>query len=489
MPKPKKLTQEDWIAEAWKRGELSWKLYPYQLPVYEAIQKALKNPEVLAFGMNISRRWGKTFIKLIVACEFAIQNPKSQIRFASETQLSIKDYVEPSMETILEDCPEELRPRYLVTRSRYIWPNGSVLTLAGTDMDHYKRLRGRNAHIGFVDEAGHCNNLKHIVNSILIPQLAKTRGTLIMGSTPPETGLDHDWAQIYQECEAEGNSISFTIYDDKGFTAADIERQAKKLGGIASTAFRREYLCEWVGEEDRTLIPEWNKVEHQYDPKQWEPDPYYSMYHRYVSMDTGFKDLTAILFAHYNFPKGTLFIEDEVTLKGKEVTTSSIAKAVVDKEKQLWWDPNDSQPLPVYRRVADNNDPIILNTIAKMHQLGFIPVSKKSLVGMLNQVRMWVLEGRIVIHPRCEKLLGCLQYGVWDKPRKEFGHSEAYGHYDHLAALVYLVLSIDEHHNPIPRLHGVSPYTHSIPGQLLQGPQNPQHRAWMDYFTIGKKKR
>jgi hypothetical protein len=66
------------------------------------------------------------------------------------------------------------------------------------------------------------------------------------------------------------------------------------------------------------------------------------------------------------------------------------------------------------------------------------------------------------VSTRCKHLLGCLKYGVWDKNRKEFARSKAYGHYDHLAALIYLVRNLDRFTNPIPVDHN-----------------KPNHRAWL----------
>ena len=70
-----------------------------------------------------------------------------------------------------------------------------------------------------------------------------------------------------------------------------------------------------------------------------------------------------------------------------------------------------------------------------------------------------VADGRIVVHPRCTQLLGCLKYGVFNNKRSEFARSNVYGHYDHLAALIYLVRNLSTHSNPIPADHGFENHT------------------------------
>jgi hypothetical protein len=62
-----------------------------------------------------------------------------------------------------------------------------------------------------------------------------------------------------------------------------------------------------------------------------------------------------------------------------------------------------------------------------------------------------VAEGRIIVHPRCKQLAGCLEFGVWDEKRRKFERTETLGHFDALAALIYLVRNLDVHTNPIPR--------------------------------------
>ena len=49
-----------------------------------------------------------------------------------------------------------------------------------------------------------------------------------------------------------------------------------------------------------------------------------------------------------------------------------------------------------------------------------------------------------------------------------FGRSKKYGHYDHLAALVYLVRGIDTNTNPIPKLYKINEDTHWINPEMKQ---------------------
>ena len=85
---------------------------------------------------------------------------------------------------LLEDCPEHLKPTYIESKFTYHFANGSSIQLAGSDNKHYERLRGQKSDLVLVDEAGFCDNLKHIVKSILLPTLTHTGGKIVLASTP-----------------------------------------------------------------------------------------------------------------------------------------------------------------------------------------------------------------------------------------------------------------------------------------------------------------
>lgn len=100
---------------------------------------------------------------------------------------------------------------------------------------------------------------------------------------------------------------------------------------------------------------------------------------------------------------------------------------------------------------------------------------------MVNKVRLWFLSDRIEVHPRCEKLIGSLKAGIWDKHRKKFAESDVHGHYDLIAALVYLVRNVPEHENPVPQFFGQNMSEVVFPGgwrdQQRRGPAETLKRA------------
>ncbi len=104
--------------------------------------------------------------------------------------------------------------------------------------------------------------------------------------------------------------------------------------------------------------------------------------------------------------------------------------------------------------MADNNNPHLITDLASIYNLHFMETNKESLDAMVTEVRTMVKDGRVIVDPKCKMLIGCLKYGIWDKHRREFARDKVYGHFDHFAALVYLIRNLAKHSNPIPASHG-----------------------------------
>ncbi|MBK7497377.1 MAG: hypothetical protein IPI28_18980 [Candidatus Omnitrophica bacterium] len=170
-------------------------------------------------------------------------------------------------------------------------------------------------------------------------------------------------------------------------------------------------------------------------------------------MDLGVKnDFTAGLLAYYDFIKATLVIEDEFSMKGPEMTTAVLAEMIREKEKERWATPAGQRA--THKRVADNDNALLVQDLNALYGLSFVATDKSALVSMVNKVRVWMSSGRIAIDPRCKMLLGCLRTGIWDDLRKKFEHSPVFGHFDWLSALIYGVRNVDAMTNPIPANYG-----------------------------------
>lgn len=469
----------------WEAGELSWLLQPHQDVMYDDIWSYLKDTDQLTYTINCSRRFGKTFTLLLAAVEFCLKKPDRVVRFAMPFSKEARSIIRVQFKTILETCPTELRPNFKAIDSYWAFTNGSELHIHGVNNGHEDNLRGHAADLAIVDEAGQVDELKYVINDILRPQLLTTNGKMLVASTPPPIP-GHHYRTVYNECKLKNALSEYTIYDNTSIDKRLIEKYKEEAGGENSATWKREYLCKFEVDLDRLVIPEWRD-----DFIQEYPRPeLFPFLQKYMSMDLGvINDFTAAIFGYYDFENAILIIEDEVTSHGSNQTTELLHGLLSSKETELEY----SQ---MRKRIADNNNPQLLNDLAITYKYHTIPVSKKTLMGMVNALRVWIAQERLIVHPRCTMLIGNLQNAFWDvgnnkdknsnRPQK-FGRNETYRHFDHLSALIYLIRMIDQQTNPIPLNVVTDRKTQHIPREIYNQSDNKSFDNLAGAFKIKNK--
>jgi hypothetical protein len=431
-----KATRDQKIREAWQRGRLRYKLHSGQHRILDAFLKA----KYQLFVGECARQLGKTILEAILALEMAIGKPKSKTKIGTAFQTDLLEFIIPAFDFVLRDCPDDLRPSFKSQKSKYVFRNGSEIKLIGLDRKP-NGLRGTVIDLIILSEAGFISNLHYLFKSVIIPATThRPDCRVLMLSTPPETPA-HEFLDYVEKAEYEGAYIKLTIYSNPLIDQETIDRLMKESGGPNSTTWRREYLCEHITDANLAIISGWDEKYVENIPR----DQFYPFYHKYDAMDLGVKDNTAVIFGYYDFVRALLIIEDEYVINGPDLTTVILKKDIEEKEKGLW-----GETPKVYLRISDNNNPLLLQDLSHLHKLHFVPTDKGSLEEMVNTVKIMVDSGRIRVHERCKQLRGCLKYGVWDKNRSKFAQSLVYGHFDALAALIYLVRNLNQSTNPIP---------------------------------------
>lgn len=435
-PKTGKFTSKDLTRERWLRGRLNYKLHDGQ----HLIEQHVSASKHQLFVGELARQFGKTFWLAKKALEKAFQTPKAKVKYGTAFQTDLLEFILPAFDIVMEDCPENLKPVWKSQRSKFVLPhNDSEIKMIGLDRKP-NGMRGTVPDLMILDEAGFMARLNYLYRSVIVPATThRPDCKILVFSTPPDTP-DHEFLDYVQKAELEGGYCKFTIYDNPLVNQATIDRLMKESGGAESTTWRREYLCEHITDQNLAVIPEWSDLYWREHPK----DPRWNFYHKYVSMDLGVRDNTAAIFGYYDFNHAALIIEDEYVISGPKMTTKLLSDDIKAKEKQLWGDAK------IYRKISDSNNPLLLQDLSILHQLHFTATNKGTLEEMVNTIRMAVRNGQIIVHPRCKQLRGCLKYGIWDKHRNKFSRSNIYGHYDALAALIYLVRNLDRSTNPVP---------------------------------------
>lgn len=480
------LRKKNAIEKLWRMGEISWKLKGKQQNIYNDIINAEHDVSCIL----VSRRFGKSFTNCLVAIETCIKQPNAIVKYACPKQRMVKTIIKPIMREILKDCPEDLKPEWKENDKIYTFPNGSEIQIAGTDNGSAEGLRGGYAQLLICDEAGFMTDLEYVINSIMLPTTDTTDGKLILTSTPNYKDPQHEFhTEFVFPLDAEERLIKYTLYESPMVDEDKIQKIISRYpGGVENPKFRCEYLCEIPKLTENTVIPEYGYNKHEIIIDDISLPDHFDAY---VAADIGFRDLTVVLFGYYDFMNAQLVILDELVINGPEMTTDELAKRIKQKEELRFHLDSINMPVAPYLRIMDN-DLKLINDLVRLHNIHFIATKKDNKEAQINQVRLWVHQGKVKIHKRCKHLRYHLENAQWDKHRKSFiqlkdtpnGEIRG-GHCDALDALIYLIRNINEGRNPFPedynKLRGPGIF------QSLHKPAPSKLQDLMDTI-MGKKK-
>lgn len=502
-PQPSWFTPEAWRTRqavsghralmrlAWRTRALWWRLDANQWRLYQALKGNGRKRKVL----NCSRRVGKTYMLAADADSFAWHNPKARIIFAAPTLKDLEDIVQEAFEEWLADCPEDLRPKWLPTKKRYVYPNGAEIRLVGCD-DRRKanRARGRAIHRVYIEEAGSNPVLKYLIGSVLGATLLSTGGEMWIASSPPDTE-EHEFATMVRAAEEDGVLAHCDIWDCPRYTREQVEAFIKEEADLAgltveeyvkTAEYRREFLGQLV--TDPALAVLQAATPERMEGKDGLPAvvremPSVPMFRdRWVSMDLGFHPhFTHLLFGYWDFDRQTLVIEDE--LQHQRLNDTKLAQMLggVKDTKGEVLEPGKEANLwgvhPPYMRVADNNYPMTLAELSSVHGLVFVPTRKDEKEAQIVHVNRWVASGKIAVHPRCKHLISQMKGAIWNKHRTEFARQPNGGHYDAVDALIYMVRNVIPHMSRVPHGYGFNPDT-----MHRSAPEPDTDAAWRAAF-------
>lgn len=445
----KEMREARW--ELWRMGDLSWKLQGCQKEMYDAIT----NQDETISTILASRRTGKSFTALVAEIEVCIQSPFIICKHACPTQKMVKEMIYPQLRIIFQDAPPEfdLESLWNISEGKLKFPNGSMITIAGTDGNNADNLRGTYCHLATCDESGFMDNLDYVVKSILRPQTLTTGGKISLISTPNPTNIAHEFHTKYVfPAEASGKLTKFTIYDNTRISQEDINGIISDFTlGVEDPQFKVEYMVEIPKVTESTIVPEFASGRNQIVTEDFDIPNEVDFY---VGGDHGVRDLSSFLFAFYDFKEAMLVVTDEWVGNGPEMTTTTIAEAIRRKEEIRFVTGNGFRKFPT-KRVMDNNLQMIAD-LTRLHGLKFSATKKDNKVAQINNLRVLIEEGRLRIHPRCKNLIYHIEHAKWKKgDKKVFDHLPPStdgnllgSHADCLDSLIYLVRNINFNKNP-----------------------------------------
>lgn len=431
-------------AKLWAKGILSpWMLHSGQLEVYAKFLRLPKHVRQAVF--LISRRWGKSFLGIVIALEFCLRHPGSQVFIAGPSFKHVSQIVLPLFKIVTADAPEGLLKH---NKSDYRWHfhNGSTLILGSFDTA-IERFRGSFANLIILEESGFApqDEYDYTIKSVLMPTLLHSQGKILHLTTPSPI-LDHPLhIETMPEADLADALFIYDIYTNPLLTIEQIEAEAKTVGGKESIHWQREYLCKLVRDGSLVICPEFDSDIFV------KPITLPRWMNTWVAGDFGgVRDKTANYRMGYDFERNKVLVLGE-RAHPAHTTTAEIVKGLRELEAMT---PN----FEIKGRWIDAPGQVLTDLRVDHQYLCSLPMKDDFDAG-INQMRAAFTRNQVEIDPECRLLITTLRSGTFNKQRTDYSRTEALGHCDAAAALIY-GLRHKYTENPIPRHLGLHRETH-----------------------------
>ena len=420
------------IAHAWKTGNLSYKLHAAQKVIYKTIRKlptSVREAVILC-----ARRFGKSYLICLCAIEDCLKNDNVIVRIIGPEIKQTTNIIVPLIAKITDDAPPDLVKR---TKSENKWIIGkSELVLGGFDSSNIESHRGSESYAIYIEETGSSESeqYNYAMRDVLKPQLLHTKGKIIHATTPPKV-MSHIFVTDTIPLSQMNNAFfRFTVYDNPLLDAEQIDSAIKDSGGVNSITFRREYMAELIKDETVLIIPEFNQS-HVSEPIC----PDYAWFSTVIDFG-GVRDKTVAGLIYYDFNTATNVLFDERVFQ-PNTPSDKIVEGIRAMERQV--------PEGLLKsRWADASG----QTMVDMFSIHDFPVQlppKADWQANINQLKVAFQEGRWTVHKRCTFTIMTLESGMFNDNKTDFSRTEALGHCDAIAMLMYANRVIDKN-NPYP---------------------------------------
>lgn len=433
--------------------DLSYKFDSLQLHIHRTVKEA-KAKKICILS---SRQIGKSYWDCGFSVEFLNNLPGKIARIVAPTLKQCGDIVQDNLTRIILDAPPgKIEPR----KSNYRWElaNGSSLRLGALERANVDGNRGGNASLVIYEECGFVKQEEFIygVNSVLGPQLLRSKGIEIYVSSPSEDPDHPLHTQVLPECESLGTAFSYMVFHSPSITPdmiaeamrrsmcvfemnfiyevyklpkitlESVSELAIRMKVFLSEAFRREYMAEIIRPATLMVVPGYNPAIHTiayHLPVEC---------HWNVTIDWGgVRDFTVALLHTYDFITDTDLVWEERMWPANTSTDAIVA----DLRE---WDNN----FYIQAHWADVPGQLQVDLASQFGYQVSLP-QKADWKASVNNMAVRFSTNKIKIHSRCSFLQKSLRAGMFNKNRTDFERTPEIGHCDALAALMYAIRSQD----------------------------------------------
>jgi len=380
----------------------------------------------------LTRRSGKSTTVGLYMVNEALSNPRSKYVYVGLTK-------ETAKQTMWMDIFENVILKYNVPAQlvglQIKFSNGSVIQLTGADatFKEKNKLRGQKYRIAVVDECqSFTQDLRELVESVILPTLADLDGTLCMIGTPGNQMGLHYWWQINDPKNQNGTWKDFQwSWKNNPFVREGVQKQLdERLAAdpliVNTSSFRQEWLGEWVIEESARVYKSTKELNYinSIPTQVFIGDVIYLL-----SIDFGWNDATAFVVSVYNrsFDSKMYVLE---SFKQSQLTVTAVAeqiKAYMSKYN--------------FRNiVVDAANLQLVEEIRIIHGLPLLAADKRGKEAHIHLMNSDFQTGKIqILQPTNQPLIEELETLIWNERALLLGkHKENATKENHLTdALLY----------------------------------------------------
>jgi hypothetical protein len=472
MSEKEKISVRTILSFLWHDGDLRYKLDSLQLHILDTILNQMHIAKKIC--VLSSRQIGKSYGVVVLALIWMIKNPGGICRIIAPTKQGCNEIVEDNLNVIIADCPPGFITAF-ASRNRWNLFNGSSLRIGALEKQYVNKNRGGNAGLIIYEECGFvsADDFRYGVNSVLSPQLMRSKGHEVFITSPSEEPDHPIHTEIAPKCELLGTLFNYMVFESPSISIDAIVEAAERSGTVftkeqvsdllaigkrkskyfhhddvhdycqgagifLSDHFRRELMAEVIRPTSLMVIPHWyeTKAVYEFDAL--------AMVNWQIAIDWGgVRDKTVGLLMGYLYTSNEDVIIDEVVFE-PNTTTEHILKALKELEDKY------SDFLKIQNRWADLPTQTQVDLITTYKYQVALP-QKADWLGSVNYMASRFSTNRVKIHPRCKFLITSVKNGMFNKTRTDFARTEALGHMDALAALMY-GMRMQNKSNPYPHV-------------------------------------
>jgi hypothetical protein len=343
------------------------------------------------------RRAGKSYCAgayLLLEME---KTPNCNVLFAAKTAASAKNIL---LKDVIGDLKKKHNLPLKVNRTEGIvtHANGSQLFFMGldADKDQSEKVLGRKFKLAVVDEcASYRVDLKHVIDSSIVPCLADLEGTMCMiGTTGHNTNTM--WFDITGRSEEDperelGWSIHKWTYKDNPESCEQVQKQIDEILKTNPYAtdlphFRRMYLNEWVLEKDKLVY------RYQKDRNVINRLPDNTTFNYSLTVDPGYEDDTAFVVTAFSSEDPCAYFVE--AYKRKKMDITDIVEMIRAFEQR-------------YKFVSYYIDGAAKQAVEEMinrHQIPFQATDKRGKFEVIQLMNADLTSGKVKILPAAEMI-------------------------------------------------------------------------------------